>query len=140
MKSGRGLKYVMVLGLGEVSFINVTGRIVDHPCSDIGPIISFPVAGFRPMKHQAGSWIRMMSNSVMLLLRSWIVVCFFRWMLSWAILMGRVTIGGHSTILKGDGGECQLLDVLRYWGQGVLWVWEVWYVEPVGRGMVSGGR
>ena len=46
VKSGCGLKYVMVLGLGEVSFINVTGRIVDHPCSDIGPIISFPVAGF----------------------------------------------------------------------------------------------
>ena len=78
-----------------------------------------------------------MSNSVMLLLRSWIVACFFRWMLSWAILMGRVTIGGCSTILKGDGGECQLLDVLGYW---VLWVWEVWYVEPVWRGVVSGGR
>ena len=78
---------------------DVTRRMVDHPRSATGPLISLPVDGFRPMKLHAGSCISIMSNSVVLLFSSWMVACFFRWMLIWAIFIGRVIIGDRSFIV-----------------------------------------
>ena len=74
----------------------VTGRMVDHPRRATGPTISFPEVGSRPIKLQAGSWMRMMSSSEMLLLRSWMVACFLRCMFSWAILIGSVVMDCRS--------------------------------------------
>ena len=54
VKSGHGLTYVRVLGLGEVLFIEVTGRMGFQPCSATGPFISMPL-GSRPMNPHAGS-------------------------------------------------------------------------------------
>ena len=58
------------------------GRMVDHPCSATGPFISLPVRGLRPMRLQAGSCNKIMSNLVQNLLSSWMVVYFFLCMLS----------------------------------------------------------
>ena len=44
--------------------MDITGRMVDHPRRATGPLISFPVVGLWPMKLHAGSWIKMMSKSV----------------------------------------------------------------------------
>ena len=89
--------------------IDVTGRMVFHPFRATGPAMSFPEMGSRPMKLQAGSWMRRMSNSRLKLFKSCRVTCFFRWTFSWAILIGWVTILGYSVMLEGrcrGGRQC----------------------------------
>ena len=103
-----------------MSVRDVAGRMVDHPCNATGPFISFPVSGFLPIKLHAGSWIRIMSNSVVLLLRSWMVACFFLCIFICAILIGRVTIGGRPFI--GERGLCS---------RSALWCVEEGIASPV---------